>query len=104
MKKNVKITILKSEVDDELAKQYAIADFEACPFHKAGQVFISDGEHKPDGLCEYAWEPIRVPVKMLSEGQLLQPKGTWMLDDDKGVFACVDGLRPVIMLIESIKP
>ena len=42
-------------------------------------------------------------VKMLSEGELLQPRGTWMLDDDKGVFTCVDGLRPVIMLIESIE-
>lgn len=34
--------------------------------------------------------------------ELLQPKGTWMRDDDKGVFACVDGLRPVIMLIEAV--
>ena len=34
MKKNVKITILKSEVDHELARQYAIPHFEACPFHK----------------------------------------------------------------------
>lgn len=104
MKKNVKITILKSEVNNELAKQYAIPDFEACPFHKPGQIFISDGEHKPDGLCEYAWLPMKEMVKMLSEGELLQPKGTWMLDDDKGIFTCVDGLRPVIMLIESIEP
>lgn len=35
---------------------------------------------------------------------MLQPKGTWMVDDDKGIFTCVDGLCPVIMLIESIKP
>lgn len=35
---------------------------------------------------------------------MLQPKGTWMVDDDKGIFTCVDGLRLVIMLIESIKP
>lgn len=39
---------------------------------------------------------------MLSEGEFLQPRGTWMVDDDKGVFSCVDGLRPVIMLIEAI--
>ena len=25
-----------------------------------------------------------------------------MVDDDKGIFSCVDGLRPVIMLIEVI--
>ena len=28
---------------------------------------------------------------------MLQPKGTWMKDDYKGVFSCVDGLRPLIM-------
>ena len=70
-------------MDQKLAEQYAVSGFEACPFHKAGQVFVSDGEHKP-------------------EGELLQPRGTWMVEDDKGVFSCVDGLRPVIMLIEAI--
>lgn len=101
-KQMVKITILKSEVDTVLAEKYAIPNFEPCPFHKPGQVFLSDGDHKPDGLCEYAWKPIREMVKMLSEGKLLQPKGTWMIDDDKGIFTCVDGLRPVIMLIEAV--
>lgn len=103
MKRDVKITILKSEVDQKLADQYAISGFKACPFHRPGQFFVSDGTHKPEGLCEYAWKPIKEMVKMLSEGKLLQPRGTWMVDDDKGVFACVDGLRPVIMLIEAIQ-
>ncbi len=102
MKRTVKITILKSEVDTALAEKYAIPDFAPCPFHKPGQVFFSDGDHKPDGLCEYAWQPMKEMVNMLSEGELLQPKGTWMVDDDKGIFACVDGLRPVIMLIEAV--
>lgn len=102
MRKKVKITILKSEIDNTLAKHYAIPNFSPCPFHKKGQIFISDGENKPEGLCEYAWQSIKDMVKILSESKLLQPKGTWMLDDNKGVFSCVDGLRPVIMLIESI--
>ena len=54
-------------------------------------------------MCEYAWEPISGPVKMLSQGELLQPRGTWMRDDDKGVFCCVDGLRPVVMPIEGVR-
>ncbi len=102
MSNKVKITILKADVDIELAKKYAIPGFEPCPFHTAGQVFYSDGDHKPEGLCEYAWQPIREQVKTLSRGELLQPRGTWMRDDDKGVFCCVDGLRPVVMLIEAI--
>ena len=102
MSDKVKITILKSEIDKDLAERYAILDFKACPFHKAGQVYVSDGENMPDGMCEYAWDSIKEPVRMLSEGKMLQPKGTWMKDDDKGVFSCVDGLRPVIMLIERL--
>ena len=38
MKRAVRITILKSEVDQKLAEQYAVLGFEACPFHKAGPV------------------------------------------------------------------
>ncbi len=64
-------------------------------------MFVSDGERKPSGLCEYARKPIEAMAASLSRGEPLQPKGTWMRDDDKGVFACVDGLRPVIMLIEA---
>ena len=101
MRRNVKITILRSEVYKDIAEKYAIPNFQPCPFHKAGDVFISDGENKPEGLCEYAWKPMEEMVKMLSRGELLQPKGTWMADDDKGIFACVDGIRPVIMLIEA---
>lgn len=40
MKRDVRITILKSEMDQKLAEEYAVSGFEACPFHKAGQ-FLS---------------------------------------------------------------
>lgn len=43
MKRDMRITILKSEVDKNLAEKYAIPNFGSCPFHKAGQIFISDG-------------------------------------------------------------
>ena len=39
---------------------------------------------------------------MLSKGEPLQPRDTWMRNDDKGVFCCVDGLRPVVMPIEAV--
>jgi len=54
-------------------------------------------------LCDYARQPIKDMVNKLAKGELLQPRGTWMLDDDKGIFACVDGLHPAIMLIEAIE-
>ena len=42
--------------------------------------------------------PILKPARFINRDRFL-----WMLDDDKGIFACVDGLRPVIMLIEVIE-
>ena len=100
--KNVKITIIKTEYYQDIAEKYAIADLPACPIHKTGQTFISDGINKPRDLCLYAWLPIKEMVGQISRGEMMLPKGTWMRDDDKGVFACVDGIRPVIMLVEAI--
>ena len=100
--KNVKITIIKTEYYKDIAEKYAVAGLPACPIHKVGQTFISDGINKPKDLCMYAWLPIKEMVGQISRGELMLPKGTWMRDDDKGVFACVDGIRPVIMLVEAI--
>ncbi len=100
--KKVKITIIKTEYYQDIAEKYAIADLPACPIHKIGETFVSDGINKPKDLCLYAWLPIKEMVGQISRGELMQPKGTWMRDDDKGIFACVDGIRPVIMLVEAI--
>ncbi len=99
----VRITILKSELDEDLARRYALPTFGVCPFHKPGQVFVSDGAHKPEGLCEYAWKPIEEMVVRLSESGTLLPENAGAKDPGKGVFACVDGLRPVIMLVERVE-
>ena len=100
--KKVKITIIKTEYYHDIAEKYAIDDLPACPIHKVGQTFISDGINKPKDLCMYAWLPIKEMVGQISRGELMLPRGTWMRDDDKGIFACVDGIRPVIMLVEAI--
>ncbi len=100
--KKVKITIVKTEYYKDIAEKYAIANLPACPVHKVGQTFISDGINKPKDLCPYAWLPIKEMVGQISRGELMLPRGTWMRDDDKGVFACVDGIRPVIMLVEAV--
>lgn len=103
MSKKVKITVLKAEYYEDLAEKYAIPHLGKCPFHSPGQTFISDGIHKPEGLCEYAWSPMKDMAGQLSEGKLVQPSGTWLNDDTKGVFTCIDGVRPVIMLVEAEK-
>ena len=67
-----------------------------CPFHQKGQVLYSDGINPPDGMCGVAWQVIAPMVRQLSLGELVQPSGTWLNDDTIGVFACPDGIRPVI--------
>lgn len=37
----------------------------------------------------------------ISEQVQNQPSGTWLNDDTIGVFACPDGIRPVIFLLEA---
>lgn len=101
MDKKVRITVLRTEYDQELANQYAIPDLGPCPFHQKGQVMYSDGTTPPDGMCGVAWQTIGPMVHQLSQGELLQPSGTWLKDDTVGVFACVDGIRPVIFLLEA---
>lgn len=101
MKKNVKITVLKVEYDQTLADRYAIPDLGPCPFHQVGQVLYTDGLHMPEGMCEVTWQVLQPWICQLAEGKLLQPSGTWLRDDTKAVFTCVDGVRPVTFLLEA---
>lgn len=85
----------------ELAEQYAIPNLGKCPFHQKGQVLYSDGINPPDGMCGVAWQVIGPMVRRLSEGQTVQPTGTWLNEDSICFFACPDGIRPVIFLLEA---
>lgn len=40
--KKVKITVLKTTLDEELAKEYGAAGLTACPMLEEGQVFYAD--------------------------------------------------------------
>ena len=51
MRKNVKITVLRTEYYQDLAEQYAIPNLGMCPFHQKGQVLYSDGINPPEGMC-----------------------------------------------------
>lgn len=101
MYKKIKITVIKTEYDENLANKYAIPNLGICPFHKEGQVLYSDGINRPEGMCEVAWNVIMPMVNQLSLGKLVQPSGTWLNDDSICVLACPDGIRPVIFLLEA---
>ncbi len=101
MNKMVKITVLNADVNRELEERYAIPNLGPCPFHQKGQVLYTDGTHKPKGMCDYAWDAVKVMAGPLSQEELIQPHGTWLKDDQIGVAACPDGIRPVIFLVET---
>lgn len=51
--KKVKITVLKTTLDEELACEYGAEGLTACPMMEKGQVFYADYA-KPDGFCDEA--------------------------------------------------
>lgn len=65
--KKVKITVLKTTLDEELVKEYGAEGLKACPMLKAGQVFYADYA-KPEGFCDEAWKAIYQYVFALSHG------------------------------------
>ena len=71
----VKITVLKTTLDKELAEEYGAAGLDKCPMHTEGQVFYADYS-----LFYY---------------------GDWIRKPGVAVCSCNDGLRPVIFKLES---
>lgn len=96
-----KITILKRNFDEELAKEYGIEGLTACPMLQEGQVFYADWEC-PKGFCNEAWKAIYQYVFALSHGSTdLFYYGDWIKQKGVAICSCNDGLRPVIFKIEA---
>lgn len=98
----VKITVLKTTLDKELAEQYGVDGLSSCPFHKEGQIFFADYA-KPDGLCDEAWKAIYQYVFALAHGAQdgLFYYGDWIKEKGVAICSCNDGLRPVIFKLEA---
>ena len=100
--KKVRITVLKTTLDEELARQYGVPGLKACPMLRAGQVFYADYA-KPDGLCDEAWKAIYQYVFALAHGagEELFYVGDWIREKGVAICSCNDGLRPVIFKLEA---
>lgn len=98
----VRITVLKTTLDEELARTYGVEGFTSCPMLKEGQVFYTDYV-KPDGLCDEAWKGIFQYVFALAHhtGDTLFYGGVWVKTPGVAICSCNDGLRPVIFKIEA---
>ena len=100
--KKVKITVLKTTLDQELAQEYGAANLGPCPMLHSGDVFYADYA-KPDGLCDEAWKAIYQYVFALAHGaeQDLFYYGNWVRKPGVAICSCNDGLRPVIFKLEA---
>lgn len=99
--KDVRITVIKTTYNSELAAQYGVEGLPACPLHSPGQVFISNQGGKPHGLCTEAWAAFERYVFALSSGSTgFWPD--WISVPGISINSCNDGLRPVIFKLEAL--
>ncbi len=100
--KKVKITVLKTTLDQELAKEYGVEGLKACPMMRKGQVFYADYA-KPKEMCDEAWKAIYQYVFALAHGAGEEPfyYGDWIRKPGVAICSCNDGLRPVIFKLEA---
>lgn len=100
--KKVKITILQTTLNHELATEYGVKGLTVCPMMKKGDVFYADYA-KPNGFCDEAWKAIYQYVFALAHGagNSVFYYGDWIRKPGVAICSCNDGLRPVIMKLES---
>ena len=68
---------------------------------RVGQTFITDGDKKPSGFCESAWQILYPFVKELAFGGGNFFDG-WMKNPKSAMLSCNDGFRPVTFLVETL--
>ncbi|WP_276882785.1 TIGR04076 family protein [Campylobacter cuniculorum] len=101
--KRIKIEVLKTHFDEELAKEYGCLG--PCPAHKVGEVFISEGFSKPEGFCDEAWKAIYQYVFALAhmnKDEVFYYKD-WITKPGVAINSCNDGIRPVIFKITRLE-
>lgn len=99
--KKVKITVLETTFNKQLAEKYAHDGLKPCSYNVAGQVFYSNGWQKPKDLCDNAWKSMQEYVMTLSHGGEDFYDG-WLKDKNAAIIACNDGIRPVIFKVEAL--
>lgn len=99
--KNCKITVIRKASYTDLSEKYENPIEHTCDLVE-GQVFITDGDKRPDGLCESAWASMYEFVRELALGGGNFFDG-WMKNPHSAMISCNDGFRPVSFLIEVIE-
>ena len=96
--KRVKITVLRTDFDPELADRYLTEGRAAGPIHKAGQVFFYEGgAEMPEGFCPWAW----VDLYRAVTAKAANAENEWY-KPGVSVECCTDGIRPVIFELAAL--
>ena len=96
--KKCRITVLKRALFEDLRDEYMSADFGLCPAMKEGDVFMTGGRFgnsMPKGFCEYAWQAVQNIACTLAGGGKV-------FGEDYNIACCNDGIRPVILKLETV--
>ncbi|NBI67659.1 TIGR04076 family protein [Pseudoflavonifractor sp. 60] len=96
-----RITVMRMARYDDLIAQYENPIQHACDLRE-GQVFITQGWQRSEGLCLSAWESMSPFVLALSHGGEDLYDG-WMKNKKSAMISCDDGFRPVSFLIEALE-
>ena len=98
--KKCKITVMRKVCHTDLIEKYENPIEHPCDLTE-GQVFISNGWQRPEGLCVSAWESMSPFVLALSHGGGDFYDG-WMKNKKSAMISCNDGFRPVSFYIEAL--
>lgn len=97
----VKITVLRTMFNSDLAAEYGADGLGPCPMHEQGQVFYADYA-KPEGMCDEARKAVYQYVFALAHGCAETfYYGDWISKPGVAICSCNDGLRPVIFKLEA---
>ena len=97
----IKITVMRKVCHHDLMEQCENPIEHACDLQE-GQVFVTEGWVKPDGLCESAWQSLSPFVMALAHGASDLYDG-WMKNPHSAMVSCNDGFRPVSFLVEVVE-
>lgn len=99
--KRIRITVIRKVCHRDLIARYENPIEHACDLEE-GQVFLTDGWQRPEGLCESAWQTLSPFVMALAHGATQLYDG-WMKDPASAMLSCNDGFRPVSFLVEALE-
>lgn len=97
----IKITVKRITEYRDLMAEYENPIEHACDM-QLGQTFIVENGHRPEGMCDSAWETLRPFVEELARGGGNFFDG-WMKNPQSAMLSCNDGFRPVSFYVEVIE-